>query len=252
MALRVSAVLRTGYPMGRDLTRKAGEGFKKRKPMAHQNIIEMKPYIERGMPLVYPRWYEDSEERVDHNYVLFNCPHAHNEKIGVVVEVMRKTVVVACRYFVRYKNFAKVVARTQRAWAHDEDCACIVGDVVHIVKGPRRGKFKTYMIRSILEPNVDGRERLRAGMPSMDPAARPTQQWEPIFDLGRGEMQNEEEARRADQMAQDIRATGADYDGSLASRSGRDKWAFLDDDLEMDVDEDEDGDREGQEEVETI
>ena len=104
----------------------------------------VKPYVEKGMPLLYPRWYDDGEQKIDHNYVLFNRPSNHGEKIGVVVETMKGTAVVACRYFVRYKNFAKVVARVQRCWAHDEDSACVIGDVIHIRKASRRGKFKSF------------------------------------------------------------------------------------------------------------
>ena len=105
----------------------------------------VRPYVERGMPQLYPRWYEDEQEKVDYNYILFNRPQKHAEKIGVVVETMKGTAVVATRYFVRYKNFAKVVSRVNRCWAHDEDNACVVGDVVMIKTAPRRGKYKSYV-----------------------------------------------------------------------------------------------------------
>eukprot|EP01062_Namystynia_karyoxenos_P067610 TRINITY_DN61605_c0_g1_i1.p1 TRINITY_DN61605_c0_g1~~TRINITY_DN61605_c0_g1_i1.p1 ORF type:complete len:295 (+),score=110.88 TRINITY_DN61605_c0_g1_i1:85-885(+) len=245
MAMRAVRPLLRGYPMGMDLSKPPGEGHRHRRPPTYRNIMEIRPHAEQGMPLVYPRWYEDSEEKIDHNYILFNRPQKHSEKIGLVVETTKKTVIVACRYFVRYRNFARVVARTQRCWAHDEDNACVVGDVVQIRRGIRRGKFKTFILHSILEPNIDGRERLKKGLAAMDPPKKPqnTSGYTPIFDLKRGGAATEEEAQRANQLAGDIKALGADYDGSLASQQGKDKWAYLDDGYgEAEEDEDEDGD----------
>ena len=110
-----------------------------------ESVMMVRPYIEPGMPLLYPRWWDDGEEKLDHNYMLFNRPGQHSEKIGVVVETLKGTAIVACKYFVRYNSFARVVARTQRCWSHDEDNACVVGDVVMIKTAPRRGKFKAHL-----------------------------------------------------------------------------------------------------------
>eukprot|EP01063_Lacrimia_lanifica_P002626 TRINITY_DN1139_c0_g2_i1.p1 TRINITY_DN1139_c0_g2~~TRINITY_DN1139_c0_g2_i1.p1 ORF type:complete len:281 (+),score=96.66 TRINITY_DN1139_c0_g2_i1:88-843(+) len=241
MALRAGLLRPTrvlSVKMGQDL-RRPGEGFNVKRIPVFRNVMMMKPYVERGMPLLYPRWYEDAQEPLDHNYVLFNRPERHTEKIGVVTETMNRTAVVAVRYFVRYKNFAKVVSRIQRCWAHDEDNACVAGDVVQIKRSVRRGKFKTYLVQSILEPNIEGRERLKKDLPVMPKAVVPNSAtgWKPLFDFSRDDKVNEEEQRRAEQLATDIHRTDADYDGGLADRTGKDKWAFLDDDFMMDDDE---------------
>eukprot|EP00756_Hemistasia_phaeocysticola_P057078 Hpha_TRINITY_DN33710_c0_g1::TRINITY_DN33710_c0_g1_i1::g.25188::m.25188 len=247
MALfRRSTRLLMKYPMGTDPTHPPGEGFKMKRPPRYRNVMEVAPYREKGMPLVYPRWYEDNEEKIDHNYILFNRPQKHQEKVGLVVESMKRTVVVAVRYFVRYRNFARVVARTSRCWAHDEDNACVVGDVVHIRKAVRRGKFKSFNIVSILEPNIDGRERAKMGLAVMDEPRTPTNvtKWRPVFDMSRTDAVNEEEARRAEELAADTTAMDADYDGSLADRTGKDRWAFLDEENETLDDAEEDDDDE--------
>ena len=58
--------------------------------------------------------------------------------------------------------------------------------------------------------------------------------WKPIFDFSRDNEVNEEERARAQQLADDITATDADYDDKLAKRIGKDKWAFLDDEISRD------------------
>eukprot|EP01059_Diplonema_ambulator_P006607 TRINITY_DN1625_c0_g1_i5.p1 TRINITY_DN1625_c0_g1~~TRINITY_DN1625_c0_g1_i5.p1 ORF type:complete len:261 (+),score=73.03 TRINITY_DN1625_c0_g1_i5:45-827(+) len=249
-------VLGSSYPMGADFSKRPGEGFKSMVVPPQKNVIMMRPYVEKGMPLLYPRWYEDSEEKIDHNYILFNRPQNHGEKIGVVVENLKGTAIVACRYFVRYKNFGKVVARVQRCWAHDEDNATVVGDVVMIKKVPKRGKYKSYLVQSILEPDLDARERLKKDLPSYNKPEDPgsVTQWKPIFDFSRSNLVNDEEAQRAAALAHDISKTDADYDGGLADRTGKDKWAFLDEEILDSYDtgegyeDEEEGDYEGDDE----
>ncbi|KAJ9467044.1 30S ribosomal protein S17 [Diplonema papillatum] len=236
----MSVVRRTrvllGYPMGLDFSKRPGEGFTARRQDNIRNVMQLKPYVERGMPLLYPRWYEDSQENVDHNYILFNRPQSHSEKIGVVVETLKSTAIISCRYFVRYKNFGKVVARVQRCWAHDEDNACVIGDVVMIKKTARRGKYKSFLVQSILEPDLDARERLKKDLPAQNKPELPNYVtgWKPIFDFSRDNRVNDEEASRAEELATDISGTDADYDGGLADRAGKDVWAFLDEEFMTD------------------
>ena len=82
---------------------------------------------------------------------------------------MLKTAVVAANYMVFYPKFNQRVTRTSRYFAHDEDMACVEGDLVHI-KGCRKlSKYKHYYVFSILEPNIEGRERLKLGLRTVPP-----------------------------------------------------------------------------------
>lgn len=80
-----------------------------------------------------------------------------------------KTAVVAANYMVYYPKFNQRVARTGRYFAHDEDLACVQGDLVHIKQCRKISKYKHYYVFSILQPNIEGRERLKLGLPAVPP-----------------------------------------------------------------------------------
>jgi small subunit ribosomal protein S17 len=102
--------------------------------------------------------------------MLFNQPRAGSDKMGYVVGTKgMKTAVVACNHLVYYPKYSQKVARTARWFAHDEDLACVEGDLVHIRQCRRISKYKYYYVFSILEPNVEGRERLKLGLPAVAP-----------------------------------------------------------------------------------
>jgi small subunit ribosomal protein S17 len=82
---------------------------------------------------------------------------------------MKKTAVVAANYMVYYPKYNQKVARTGRYFAHDEDMGCVDGDLVHIKACRKLSKYKHYYIFSILEPNIEGRERLKLGLPVRPP-----------------------------------------------------------------------------------
>ena len=106
----------------------------------------------------------------DATSLIFNSARGA-DKIGYVVSTsMLKTAVVAANYMVYYPKFNQRVAKTGRYFAHDEDMACVEGDLVHIKKCRKMSKYKHYYIFSILEPNVEGRERLKLGLPVRPPA----------------------------------------------------------------------------------
>lgn len=102
--------------------------------------------------------------------MIFNQPRQGSDKIGYVVGTgMLKTAVVAANHMVYYPKFNQRVARTSRFFAHDEDLACVEGDLVHIKQCRKISKYKHYYVFSILEPNVEGRERLKLGLKAVPP-----------------------------------------------------------------------------------
>lgn len=102
--------------------------------------------------------------------LIFNRPNEGSDKIGYVVgNTMIKTAVVATNYLVYYPKFNVRVARTSRVFAHDEDMACVEGDLVHVKSCRKISKYKHYYVFSILEPNVEGRERLKIGLKAVPP-----------------------------------------------------------------------------------
>jgi small subunit ribosomal protein S17 len=102
--------------------------------------------------------------------VIFNRPMEGSDKIGYVVgTAMAKTAVVATNHLVYYPKFNVRVSRSSRLFAHDEDMACVDGDLVHVKSCRKISRYKHYYVFSILEPNVEGRERLKIGLRSVPP-----------------------------------------------------------------------------------
>ncbi|KAG5467525.1 hypothetical protein CUR178_01169 [Leishmania enriettii] len=102
--------------------------------------------------------------------MIFNQPRQGSDKIGYVVGTsMLKTAVVAANHMVYYPKFNQRVSRTSRFFAHDEDLACVEGDLVHIKQSRKISKYKHYYVFSILEPNIEGRERLKLGLKAVPP-----------------------------------------------------------------------------------
>ena len=101
----------------------------------------------------------------DMTSLIFNTKNG-KDKIGYVVSTkMLKTAVVAANYMVYYPKYNQKVSRTGRYFAHDEDLCCVEGDLVHIKLCRKMSKYKHYYVFSILEPNIEGRERLKLGLP---------------------------------------------------------------------------------------
>jgi small subunit ribosomal protein S17 len=71
---------------------------------------------------------------------------------GVVVsDKMDKTVVVAIKTKVRHPLYGKMVNRTRKFKAHDQENACGVGDTVKIMETRRLSKEKRWRVAEILE-----------------------------------------------------------------------------------------------------
>ena len=74
------------------------------------------------------------------------------ERIGVVVsDKMDKTVVVAIVDSVKHPLYGKIVKRTVKFKAHDEENLCGVGDKVRIVETRKLSKDKNWRVAEIIE-----------------------------------------------------------------------------------------------------
>ena len=73
-------------------------------------------------------------------------------RVGIVVsDKMDKTVVVAIADNVRHPLYKKIVKRTVKFKAHDEQNACKVGDKVQIMETRPLSKDKRWRVVEILE-----------------------------------------------------------------------------------------------------
>ncbi|KPQ35791.1 MAG: SSU ribosomal protein S17 RpsQ [Phormidesmis priestleyi Ana] len=78
------------------------------------------------------------------------------ERIGQVVsDKMDKTVVVAVETRVQHKKYDKIMVRTQRYKAHDEENNCKVGDRVKISETRPLSKTKRWIVADILSSSQD-------------------------------------------------------------------------------------------------
>ena len=69
----------------------------------------------------------------------------------VVSDKMDKTVVVAIKTKVRHPLYGKMVNRTRKFKAHDEENACGVGDTVRIMETRPLSKDKRWRVAEIIE-----------------------------------------------------------------------------------------------------
>ena len=73
-------------------------------------------------------------------------------RTGVVVsDKMDKTVVVAIKTKVRHPLYGKMVNRTRKFKAHDEENACGIGDIVRIMETRPLSKDKRWRVAEIIE-----------------------------------------------------------------------------------------------------
>jgi small subunit ribosomal protein S17 len=73
-------------------------------------------------------------------------------RTGVVVsDKMDKTVVVAIKTKVRHPLYGKMVNRTRKFKAHDEENACGIGDTVRIMETRPLSKDKRWRVAEIIE-----------------------------------------------------------------------------------------------------
>jgi small subunit ribosomal protein S17 len=72
--------------------------------------------------------------------------------VGIVVsDKMDKTVVIAIENYEQHPVYKKIVKRTKKYKAHDEENACKVGDKVKIMETRPLSKEKNWRVVQILE-----------------------------------------------------------------------------------------------------
>ena len=72
-------------------------------------------------------------------------------RVGTVVsDKMDKTVVVAIQDNVRHPLYKKIIKRTVKFKAHDEQNACVVGDKVEIMETRPLSKDKRWRVTAII------------------------------------------------------------------------------------------------------
>ncbi len=73
-------------------------------------------------------------------------------RVGIVVsDKMDKTIVVAVKTKVRHPLYGKMVNRTLKVKAHDEENACGIGDTVRIMETRPLSKDKRWRMVEIIE-----------------------------------------------------------------------------------------------------
>ncbi len=74
------------------------------------------------------------------------------ERVGIVVsDKMQKTIVVAISERVKHPLYKKIVSRTKKFKAHDENNECSVGDKVRIAETRPLSKDKCWRLVEIIE-----------------------------------------------------------------------------------------------------
>lgn len=73
-------------------------------------------------------------------------------RVGKVISTsMDKTVVVAIEDNVKHPMYGKIVKRTKKLHAHDEENHCSVGDVVEVMETRPLSKTKRWRVVTIIE-----------------------------------------------------------------------------------------------------
>ena len=73
-------------------------------------------------------------------------------KIGKVISnKMDKTIVVAIKYNVKHPLYGKIVKKTYKLKAHDENNECAVGDKVQVMETRPLSKDKRWRLEKIVE-----------------------------------------------------------------------------------------------------
>lgn len=80
---------------------------------------------------------------------------AVKERVGLVVsDKMQKTVVVAIENRAPHPKYGKIVVKTRRYKAHDEENKCKVGDRVRIQETRPLSKTKRWTVAEILTTRI--------------------------------------------------------------------------------------------------
>lgn len=78
--------------------------------------------------------------------------HLRKTRTGIVVsDKMDKTVVVAIEEYTKHPVYSKVIKRTKKYKAHDEENACQTGDKVKIMETRPLSKEKRWRVVQVIE-----------------------------------------------------------------------------------------------------
>ena len=73
-------------------------------------------------------------------------------RVGIVVsDKMDKSIVVAIKDNVKHPTYGKIIKRTIKLHAHDENNECGIGDTVRIVETRKLSKDKNWRVAEIVE-----------------------------------------------------------------------------------------------------
>lgn len=73
-------------------------------------------------------------------------------RVGKVVSCkMDKTITVAIEDHIRHPKYKKIIKRTMKLYAHDENNACGVGDKVSVMETRPLSKMKRWRLVEIIE-----------------------------------------------------------------------------------------------------
>ena len=73
-------------------------------------------------------------------------------RVGVVVsDKMDKTITIAVKYRVRHPLYGKIMNRTTKIKAHDENNECGIGDTVEVMETRPLSKDKRWRLLRIIE-----------------------------------------------------------------------------------------------------
>ena len=73
-------------------------------------------------------------------------------RVGVVVsDKMDKTITIAVKYRVRHPLYGKIMNRTTKIKAHDENNECGIGDTVRVMETRPLSKDKRWRLTQIIE-----------------------------------------------------------------------------------------------------
>jgi len=78
--------------------------------------------------------------------------HLRKTRVGEVVSnKMNKTIVVAVIRRVPHPKFGKVVKRTKKLYAHDQENRCVVGDLVRVEETRPLSRLKHWQLVEVLK-----------------------------------------------------------------------------------------------------
>ena len=73
-------------------------------------------------------------------------------RVGKVVsDKMDKTIVIAIEDHIKHPTYGKIISRTSKIYAHDEENTCGIGDTVEVMETRPLSKTKRWRLVEIVE-----------------------------------------------------------------------------------------------------